>query len=215
MRTIIIGDVHGCFDEVQDLLRKTGFTPTKDRLIFVGDLINKGPKSLEVLQFVRSNNYEAVMGNHELGFLKYLETGKTRHLGFETLAGEMQNAVEDWAQWIAALPPFIEEKDFLVVHGGLIPGEHPSKSDMNQLARIRTWDGKGLDLNNPNHKPWFEFYTDTKLVVFGHWALRGLVKRPNAIGLDTGCVYGKELSAVILPEKKIVSVKAKKVYQSL
>ena len=60
--------------------------------------------------------------------------------------------------------------------------------------------------------PWFDFYTDDKLVVFGHWAAQEGVVRENAIGLDTGCVYGKKLTALVLPERELVSVKARKQY---
>ena len=212
-RTIIIGDVHGCLEELEALLDKVHHRPGKDRLIFTGDLINKGPHSFEVLQRTHSLSAEVVMGNHEWKFLKYLKGGSPFSQGFEELKEQMGGHLNRWQEWLGRLPGYIEAKQFLVVHGGLVPAQHPSQTPISILCRIRTWDGEGKDLNNPTHPSWFELYDRPKLVVFGHWAQRGLVQRSNAIGLDTGCVYGNRLTAVVLPEKTLCQVPAKKIYK--
>ena len=214
-RTIIIGDVHGCLEELEALLHKLDHRTGQDRLIFVGDLINKGPHSLEVLQKVRSLSAEVVMGNHEWKFLKYLKEDSSPSQGFCQLKQQMGGQLHYWQEWLSQLPAYIEAEQFLVVHGGLVPQQHPSETPISILCRIRTWDGEGRDLNNPAHPSWFELYHHPKLVVFGHWAQRGLVLRNNAIGLDTGCVYGNRLSAVVLPEKTLCQVPAKKIYEVL
>ena len=78
---------------------------------------------------------------------------------------------------------------------------------------IRTWDGTGKNLNNPaENPPWFECVTPAKTVIFGHWAVRGLVDLPRFKGLDTGCVYGRELSAWCPEEKKFHHVPARMEY---
>ena len=213
-RQIIIGDVHGCLHELEKLLAKLEFHEEKDELFFVGDLINKGPNSLGVLELARNLNAACVIGNHELNFLDHLAIPSKRRPGFDQLQKEMGTSLSQWVAWIKRWPSYIERDDFLVVHAGLAPGKHPSKTSTHILANIRTWDGTGANMNNKADPPWFDLYTHQKTVVYGHWALMGLHVRKNTIGLDTGCVYGKKLTAVILPSKEIVSVDADRTYVS-
>ena len=211
-QTLIVGDVHGCADEFSRILEISGYHKNM-RLVLVGDLIHKGPDSLGVLRLTESLGAEAVMGNHELGFLRYLAKGGSFHAGFEQVRQQLGSECAKWADYLRSLPLFIETEDWMVVHAGLEPGRHPSETSAKILTRIRTWDGKGERLERPGDPPWFDLYRGKQLVVFGHWARRGLVIRPNAIGLDTGCVYGQQLSAVLLPQRKIFQVPAKRVYQ--
>ncbi|PIP91702.1 MAG: hypothetical protein COW01_01875 [Bdellovibrionales bacterium CG12_big_fil_rev_8_21_14_0_65_38_15] len=197
MRTLVIGDVHGCLRELDLLLEKVGFRQGSDRLIFVGDLINKGPNSLGVLQRVFELKAEVVIGNHELAMLNSKAAGYPREL----------------VNWVKTWPSYIEEKDFMIIHGGLIPGVHPKDSDPIIFTRLRTWNP---ELNAPGKKDdpaWFEFYTGKKLVVFGHWAAKGLVVRDNAIGIDTGCVYGRKLTCLTLPSRELTQVNALEIYE--
>jgi bis(5'-nucleosyl)-tetraphosphatase (symmetrical) len=213
MRTILIGDVHGCSEELAELLKAVSFDDKSDRLILLGDAINKGPDSLGVLHLIRDNKAECLMGNHELGFLNWLEANiPLGRSGFDRVKEQLGEELLTWVGWMKQLPLFIEGADFLAVHGGLVPGVALNEMSARMLTRIRTWDGKGEDINNPNNPAWYEFYHEKKLVVYGHWAARGLNVRANTIGLDSGCVWGGHLSALILPEKKIVQVKAKKTY---
>ena len=206
LRTIVIGDVHGCLAELEELLATVQHT-SSDRLIFVGDLINKGPDSLGVLRKVRSLGAEVILGNHELSFLQRFDKG-TEHPLFGKMGGELQ----DWVDWIRSWPLFIDDPSFLVVHGGIIPETPIAEIPAKVITKIRTWDGVGNDLQNSNNPPWYEFYAADKLIVFGHWAVRGLVVRDNVIGLDSGCCYGRQLSAVILPDREIVQVQAQSSY---
>jgi bis(5'-nucleosyl)-tetraphosphatase (symmetrical) len=214
-RTLLIGDIHGCYDELILLIEKLDYNPKTDRLILLGDLINKGPYPFKVLKFAKENNLEVIKGNHEQRFLKYVENKETGQKGLDQLIKKMGNDLDEWVEWIRSWPLFIEEDDFLAVHAGRLPRLHPRETPEHILTTIRTWDGKGDDLKSPYNPPWFDIYTDKKLVVFGHWAQRGLTKKSNAIGLDSGCVYGGHLSALTLPEEKIVQVKAKEVYQEI
>lgn len=213
-RTLIVGDVHGCLDELKELLVKLQYEAS-DRLIFVGDLIHKGPYSKEVLEFVVQLNAECIVGNHELRFIKSCRKPESDNP--ETLRFKSQLGVDldKWLKWMEALPAFIDDDEFLLVHAGVVPHQAPQNSSVKDLANIRTWDGVGNNLQVESNPPWFEFYKQSKLVVFGHWAKLGLLERENAIGLDSGCVYGKQLSALILPERKIVQVNAKKSYVEL
>ncbi|MCB0317996.1 MAG: metallophosphoesterase [Bdellovibrionales bacterium] len=205
-RTIIVGDVHGCLTELEELLAKLVFDKSKDRLIFVGDLVNKGPDSIGVLKLTQSLNAEVVMGNHDLGLLE--GTSKLA----EQVAIQMGEDLDYWKSYISSFKPYIEDDNFIVVHAGFAPNQSLAETDLRILTRIRTWDGKGEELQDSLNPAWFEFYKGSKLVVFGHWARLGLMQKDNVVCLDSSCVYGGELSALVLPEKKIVQVKARKNY---
>ena len=213
-KPLIIGDIHGCYFEFLQLLEKTGYSKTKHRLILLGDLINRGPHSFKVLKWARDNKAEIIMGNHERGFLKGIKKEASLNALFVELKEQMGEELQYWTDWIASWPYFIEDRDFIVVHGGLVPGESPQNSDSRLLANIRTWDGRGIHLTDESNPPWYEFYKGKKLVVYGHWAKQGLKIRENTIGLDSGCVYGQKLSALLLPERKIFQVSAQKNYCS-
>lgn len=211
-KTFVLGDVHGCFKEFLALLKKADYTAQTHRLILVGDIINRGPYSLEMLEWVKKQRVEMVRGNHEQSFINGVRKNGYLSPVFKTLKKDMKTDLNKWMQWLEALPLYIEEEDFLVVHAGLVPGEKPKYSDPSLLMNIRTWDGKGKDIKNEFNPPWYSYYKSSKTVIYGHWANQGLNVRKNTIGLDTGCVYGYELSGVLLPERKILQVPAIKNY---
>lgn len=208
---LIVGDVHGCCRELEDLLDKADFRADKRQLVFVGDLINKGPDSLGVLELARRYRALCVLGNHELAFLRYARKGG-KHAGFNEILEQMGPNSYQWLRFLRDMPLYIETPTWMVVHAGLVPGKHPSKTKSYLLANIRTWDGKGDVLERVSDPAWYDLYKGQKTVVFGHWAKRGLVWQDRVIGLDTGCVYGNSLSAVTLPERELIQVKARKIY---
>lgn len=211
-RTIIIGDVHGCLSELNLLLKKVQFQVGEDQLYFTGDLINRGPNSLGVFKRFKELGAVSVLGNHEYWALKrHVEASKKvpKINVLQQQFGEHYiNFIEDIKRW----PLYVETEDFMLVHAGLVPGEHPKESDPFLITSIRTWDGAGNNINSEKDPAWFDFYQENKLVIFGHWARLEGVFMERVIGLDSGCVYGKKLSALILPEKQIVSVDALKIY---
>ena len=211
-KTFVFGDVHGCFKEFLALLKKAGYTAKTHRLISVGDIINRGPHSLEMLEWIKKEGMEMVRGNHEQVFIDGVKGNGYLSPILQTLKKNMKKDLDKWIKWLSALPFYIEEEDFLVVHGGLVPGEHPKYSDPFLLMNIRTWDGKGKDIKSEFNPTWYSFYKNSKTVIYGHWANHGLNVRKNTIGLDTGCVYGHKLSGVLLPEKKILQVPSLKNY---
>lgn len=208
---LIVGDVHGCSRELENLIDEADFKPKERQLVFVGDLINKGPDSVGVLEIAKRYKALAVLGNHELAFLRYAKRGGN-HQGFNKILDQMGGAVHQWLRYIRSWPLYIETPDWLMVHAGLVPGQHPSKTKSYLLANIRTWDGKGDVLERESDPAWFDLYRGSKTVIFGHWAKRGLVWQDRVIGLDSGCVYGNRLSAVLMPERQLIQVPAKKVY---
>lgn len=212
-RTIIIGDVHGCARELSALLREADVDPARDRVLFIGDLINKGPDSRRVWEIFQAVNGVSILGNHELSMLRILDGQQHKHEKYmHDLQRDFGSDLEVFAADVHRWPLWIEESGLLMVHAGLEPGRHPSQTDPWTLVTIRTWDGQGKDLFNDSHPPWFDFYTGDALVVFGHWAALGGLIRERVIGLDTGCVYGGMLSCLILPERRFVRVKAREVY---
>ena len=203
-RTIFIGDVHGCLEELQAMITRLKVTD-KDRVIMLGDLINRGPNSAGVVRFVHNAGFESLMGNHEDEYLAEFRFEDR----YARLREELGHELHDWIQ---ARPLYIEGERFMAVHAGLEPGRHPSKSRRNILLNIRTWDGSGMDMKNLENPPWYELYQGKRPVFYGHWARQGLNIRRNTIGLDSGVVYGRKLSAYILEEKKLVQVDAFKVH---
>ncbi len=202
-RTILVGDVHGCAEELRALLELIRPRPG-DRLILLGDLINRGPDSAGVVRLVHDAGFECILGNHEED---YLLRGHEPH--YRTLRAEIG---ERRHEWVANLPLFIDEPEFLAVHAGLEPGRPPRESKARILVHIRTWDGAGRQLKDPDNPPWYDFYSGERPVFYGHWARAGLNVRRTTVGLDSGCVYGRRLSAYILEEGHVVSVPARARY---
>ncbi len=213
-KTFIVGDVHGCFKEFLALLKKSDYSSKTHRLILTGDIINRGPHSLEILEWVKKKGVEIVRGNHEQSFIDSVREDSYLSPALKTLKKDMKKDLNQWVDWLSALPFYIEEEDFLVVHAGLVPGEHPQYSDPYLLMNIRTWDGMGKNIRSEFNPAWYSYYKSHKTVIYGHWANQGLNVRKNTIGLDSGCVYGYKLSGVFLPERKILQVPALRNYYS-
>ena len=216
----MIGDVHGCLDELQDLLRRCSIDKAADRVILVGDLVAKGPDSQGVVQLARERGFEAVLGNHDA---KVLSVGHDAHppqAGQPGAVGKDHAAVarslgsEDW-QYLVALPLYRELPDIetVVVHGGLVVGVPFAEQSRNLVINMRSITSTGEPSKRVDAGvPWASRWPGPTHVVFGHDAIRGLQQHPFATGLDTGCVYGRSLTAIILPEKRLVSVPARRAY---
>lgn len=218
MRTLFIGDVHGCYDELIELTEKIRLI-SEDHLYFVGDLVNKWPKSLEVVQFVKNRpNTWSVLGNHEYFLMCSPETQETHFAHSAHMTSGRKEWIEQEYQiassnrelleqnhlnkWIDSLPVYIETDDFILVHGWLHPDfwtETPA--DIATMIRMYEW------------KPWYEYYTGEKKVIYGHWAVDGLRIRENTIWLDTGCCFGGHLTAYCLESGEIWQVHAHDVYK--
>ena len=206
MRVFLVGDVHGCFNELQALLKAAKYDFRYHRLILLGDLINKGPHSFKVLSWVRKKQVETLVGNHELKFIQAVEAGLPLSRMLKDLKEQMGKDVDEWLAWMKTWPVYLEEDNFLAVHGGLVPGEHPRVSKKEYLVNIRYWDGKGHNMRDSSFPAWHDLYTGSKLIVYAHWAQQGVKVKKNSIGLDTGCVYGGHLTGLWLPERELVQV---------
>ncbi|MSQ52761.1 MAG: symmetrical bis(5'-nucleosyl)-tetraphosphatase [Betaproteobacteria bacterium] len=123
MATFAIGDVQGCFEELRELVDKIAFDPKRDRLWFVGDLVNRGPDSLAVLRYVRGLGDRAitVLGNHDLHLIS-VATGFARLRDDDTLSDVLKARDRDeLIDWLRGLPMMHVEGDMALVHAGLLP----------------------------------------------------------------------------------------------
>lgn len=263
MATYAIGDVQGCFRSLTRLVNTVQFDPKRDRLWFVGDLVNRGPDSLDVLRYIRDLGPAAitVLGNHDI-FLLAIASGLTHTRPTDTLAPLLEASdCRELMLWLRQQPLLYREGDFLLVHAGLLPawtveqaealadeaqtairGEqfvatlralHPSgplqwRPDLTGpirlatiikvLTRLRACSREGVmessfsgppDRTPDGFQPWFDVpgrRSTTATIVFGHWAAMGLRVTPNMLALDSGCVYGRQLTAVRLEDRTMFQV---------
>jgi len=202
MRTLVIGDIHGCYDELRLLLDK--FNPGKgDRIFSVGDVINRGPESYKCISLLKELNVATIMGNHEHWYLKCypFEDNTVTSFNFRRLE------IEDHIEWIRSLPYFIMSDDFIIVHAGFDPVIAFKDNTHDMLVSVRTLEHTG--------SPWFDGYFGSKHIYFGHWAKLGLFFGKNVTNLDTGCVYGGTLSGYIIEENRLIQIPAKKTYHNI
>jgi hypothetical protein len=217
VQTIVIGDVHGCADELSALLRACGQS-SRDEVVLVGDLVAKGPDSRGVLAIVREVSARAVCGNHDARVLSW-KRAVDRGQPPPKLGKSHQEVVDalderDFAL-LDALPLFLRlpRHRAIVVHAGLVPGVPLEEQDPELMMNMRTLRADGTGSRSPVDGPlWGSAWPGPELVLFGHHALQGLQQHPFAVGLDTGCVYGGRLTACILPERRLLSVPARRAY---
>jgi hypothetical protein len=217
LRTVIVGDVHGCASELDSLLDAIAFA-SGDRLVFVGDLIARGPSSLGVLDIARRTGAIIVRGNHEQKLLDWRQaptaaapapTSTLRRsprakpvakplLG--DLHRELGSALRpvDWTLLeTSKLSVDLPEHGLRVVHAGVDPDVAFERQRPDTLMRIRTVIAPG-GRRGQRHVLWGSRYAGPPHLVFGHNAAPGLQLHPWATGLDTGCVYGGRLTAMVL-----------------
>jgi predicted phosphodiesterase len=211
-RTLVIGDVHGCLDELRALVVKAGAT-ADDAIVFVGDLVAKGPDSVGTVGWARERGAAAVLGNHDdhvLHALAGAPGAKEHHLRVAAALSKSD------AAWLAALPLWVRidggERPHVVVHGGMVAGVPIEEQEREHLLAMRSVTADGRPSKRIEGVPWAAVWSGPEHAVFGHDAIRGLQQHPLATGLDTGCVYGRELTALWLPAHELVSVPARRQY---
>lgn len=209
-RTIIIGDIHGCFDELCDLLKLINLK-ADDRVIAVGDLITKGPKSAQVLDlFISDQRFSSVVGNHDRRIRQHLR-GEAVPLTRQQREAiqQLDHNREGYSEFLRSLPYIIELPNHLVVHAGIRPGVPFAEQMASDLTEIRTM---GADPTRRRGTAWYKIYRGPKTILFGHWPKKKPKRAPFAIGLDTGCVYGGHLTGYIIESDEFVSVLARATY---
>ena len=268
MATYAIGDIQGCYDPFRRLLDKLKFDPVKDKLWLTGDLVNRGPKSLKTLRFVRSldDSVISVLGNHDLHLLAMANGVRFSEDRFDSmwkiLRAKDSDELIDWLR-NRPLVHYSKKLNTLLVHAGIPPewnikktrkraaevenalrgdkykkllkrmyGATPNRWSgkltgyprlsyiVNSLTRMRmvyedgrlNFTHKGtIETARKGLRPWFDAndaaWKGTR-IVFGHWSALGLIVNDDLIAVDTGCVWGRKLTAVRLNKTpEIVDVK--------
>jgi serine/threonine protein phosphatase 1 len=203
-----IGDIHGCYDKLRTLMERLPFDPQLDTLVFLGDYIDRGTRSRDVLTYLcelrRSTKHVILLiGNHEYLMLEYHRTGDPallpflRHLGidatFDSYGVNNPQALQkmlflptEHRQLLHSLLPYWETEDYIFVHAGM---EHDRPLDQQELSSL--CEARSTFLN--------EEHDYGKLVIFGHTPFDLPFVTPTRIGIDTGAVYGNLLTALELP----------------
>lgn len=213
-RTLVVGDLHGCYDELMALLDAAQFG-AEDRVVCVGDLVTKGEKSREVLELLMSDaRFASVLGNHDRALLAYWRgevEKKSLKPSQRKCADELRDGRVEYAAFLGTLPAYVDLGSHVVVHAGLRPGVPLEEQEIEDLTELRTL---GEDRRNREGKPWYKAYDGEKFALFGHWPAKWPRRGPRALGLDTGCVYGKRLTAYVVETGALHSVPALRVYDS-
>jgi len=260
MSTYVIGDIHGCFRTLQRLLQKIGYSASQDRLWLVGDLVSRGPSSLEVLRWARNlgDKVVTVLGNHDLHFLARalgIFPPKKKDQAFLAAEDKM-----DLLEWLRRRPLIHVETPYVLVHAGLWPqwsveeaqqyGQEVEqvlsgpRAGATELLRslawdeVPVWDGQifglkrhvsilramtesrtiepdgtmCLDFAGPlsevpsGNVPWFSFpsrQSQSHTILFGHWAALDFYQAPGIVCLDSGCSWGRSLTAIRLEDQAV------------
>lgn len=206
--TLYVGDVHGCGPELEELLGRVG----PDRVVLLGDLFTRGPDPVRVWDQIHQSNLTCIMGNHDARMLRQLRAGAP----LEGALAALEPHRAALQGFLEGLPTFRVEPGRVAVHAGLHPLLGVAGTPERMAQNLRRWP----DDSDPGNPFWYDAgWAGPELVLFGHDAVRGLVRReragrPVAIGLDSGCVYGGRLSGWIAERDEVVQVPARGVWYS-
>ncbi|CAB9510637.1 Bis(5'-nucleosyl)-tetraphosphatase PrpE [asymmetrical] [Seminavis robusta] len=248
-KILVIGDVHGCYEELMLLHEKAKTEHNDNRpfrcVILVGDLCNKGPFSAKVIQHVRKTpRWFSIRGNHDDAALAAALGDETRRqkktyqwVMAATEAESLEVLSDEDVLWMSELPYTIHipstvlsdarEEDVLIVHAGLIPKVPLEEQSIKTMVTLREvcqeastgeytdFDEKSQESERLDPEPWASAWKGPWQIIFGHDARRGLQQYAWATGLDTGAVYGKQLTGLVLPDKALVHVKSIKAHSPI
>lgn len=205
-----VGDIHGCLSKLETLMKRLPFNPEKDLVVFLGDYINRGAETRQVIDFLLRLEKAAahtvfLLGNHEHSLLEYSKNPDhddlraLRCMGIEATlesygkkdARELRDLSfmpENHRRFIRNLKPFFRIMGYLFVHAGIVQGIEPENTRFDVLVNSRPHI---MDMKNSDEK--------SQTVVFAHTPFETPFVKKNLIGIDTGAVYGNMLTAVELP----------------
>ena len=207
MRTIVIGDIHGCFRELSELLAAVEITDA-DRLISLGDIVDRGADSVQVYDFLKNRpNTIVLMGNHERKHLR-----ETLSYAQEIVKLQFGDRYQEFLDWVGKLPYYYETESAIFVHAA-IEAEVAIELQREEVLCGCTAGEKYLT-RQYNNTDWSELYTGKKPVIFGHHVVgeEPLIIDRQVYGIDTGACHGGKLTAVIIPGFEIAQVRADRDY---
>lgn len=188
----------------------------EDRLILLGDLVNRGPDSVKVIDLARQANALSLLGNHELRLLKYRRTRDRKYVKEHDLDTFEQLRPQDWTYLENMMVTYEEpELNTVFVHGGFLPGQPWQKQPAEVVTRIQVVTAGGKPskrADSPDSPAWADLWTGPPFVLYGHTPRPEIYKLKWSVGIDTGCVMGGHLTACVLPEKRFIQVRARKAY---
>ena len=272
MSTYVFGDIHGCFDTFQALLKKIQWNPKHDKIWCVGDVINRGPKSLAMIEWIldHQDHVQCILGNHEIHLLACY-AGASFSFG-DTIDECLDSPkVDEIVTWMRKQPLLYQEGSHAMVHAGISPlwswqeachkakslesilqsddglsslaHFHPSRKkaklakvvesyeylpewvkDLGWFTRVRTLNNQyqmnekfkgSLDNADQNSQPWFNEYQQRvknskgfpSTLFFGHWAALGIYVGDSVYSLDSGCIWGRALSAIRIEDHQLFQQK--------
>jgi bis(5'-nucleosyl)-tetraphosphatase (symmetrical) len=258
--TYAVGDIQGCYDQLRTLLDRIGFDPEHDSLWVVGDVVSRGPQSLQALRYLRSlgDTVVTVLGNHDLNLLAVAAGVRKPHASDAVQDVLGAGDRDDLFDWLRTRKMMHADRGYAMVHAGLLPqwtiaralelaaeveaelrgenhgellarmyGNAPARWDdhltgydrlrviVNAMTRLRLCDERGtmefshktrpVDLP-AGYMPWFDVPGRASAgtpVLCGHWAALGLMVRDDVLAIDTGCVWGRTLTALRLDDRKL------------
>lgn len=222
-RTILIGDIHGCLDEFNELVKKVGYQPDKDKLILLGDLIDRGPDSVGVVRRAQELNAVSVSGNHEQAYIKWFRSNKKVY----DKKKHYEEFSDDDIEYIHKMPLYLKFGNYVVVHAGVKPGIAFEDQSMSICCYLRFIDKdwnqlslrKVLRDKMPGAIFWTDFWQGPESIVYGHHVhsyedpkIDERAPGVKCFGIDTGCCFGGKLTAMILETQEMVQVQAKQIY---
>ena len=207
MRKFIIGDIHGCYDELIELTEKIGLTDN-DMLISLGDIVDRGNKSKEVYEyFLNRPNSKVLIGNHERK-----HQNKILSYAQEIVKVQFGNEYDGFLKWLDMLDYFYETEEAIIIHAFFEHDKALNEQKQEVLCGSTSGD-RYLEKKYPVGRFWNEFYTGAKPIIYGHHVVGDYPKIiNNTYGIDTGACHGNYLTAIELPGFIIHQVKAKKDY---
>lgn len=218
IKKIIIGDIHGCSEELLQIICKANFSSGSDELFLTGDVFSRGPDPLGVWKIIVEHQAQMVLGNHDVHLLEQLRLILSGNNPIELKSHQLRTIQQlesvhsEIFDWLSKCPLYIKTEHFLLVHAGINPIDGLDGTSFDEFISIRCWPPKKNKLEGSR---WHDFYTKQHpLIIFGHDAPNGLVIKENdneryLIGLDTGCVYGGKLSAYSIGEDLLIQVESK------
>jgi serine/threonine protein phosphatase 1 len=207
MQTLVIGDIHGCYYELQALLDQAGLG-ANDSMIAIGDIVDRGPETPQVLDFFQHTaNAGSLMGNHERKHVRGARHEVKLAISQQISRQQLGDTYPDAVAWMDNLPLMIELAEAVILHGYLEPGL--PLEEQNPSVICGTMGGDKI-LREHYNRPWYELYDGDTPVIVGHNNYTGtdqpFVYDDKVIGLDTDCVHGKSLTGLLLPSFRFVSI---------
>lgn len=232
-RFIIMGDLHGCFDQLTELLKKCNYNKENDIIIATGDLVDRGPNSVDVLRFFMPDNPHefhhiySVLGNHDYKFLRYLKGNKV------TIGKALQGTIDDFTNkcvtdlekgamilYLQALPHIIRLPDFnnkpcYVVHAGVDAKYPVDKQTPETCIFIRGINPKNYF--DESEGIWYDFLDGSYYILSGHIGSKSVNPVPWNFALDASCCHGGQLRAMVIEnnEYEIVEIEGYKMDEKI